>query len=854
MRLPSVILGFLITVASPLLAQVTVTTKSLPFGGLFQDYNATLAASGGSGNYSWSIITGNPPPGINFDPAMGELFGNPNTAGTFTFTVQVIDTQTPTLKASKQLSIGIMQITTPTRLPDANTCTAYSLQFALSDAPPPPFNWTVTDSELPPGFSLDARSGVLSGMPTTAGSFSFTIVVTSTPNKIYAIQGFSINVSSLCFLTTSLPDGDLNSFYRQSLIASGGVPPYTFGIKSGNLPTGLSLDTKSGLISGTPTAIGTYTFSLEVSDSLPCCSTTIQSYSVKINPELLITSTSPIPPGTAGAAYSYAFTATGGSTPYVFTTSNPPAGLDLSSAGVLSGIPLPGSYSFTVTLSDGGRNSISKDFKFTVITAGPVLQVSPLALTFNAVFEGDSPTPQFIDVTPVGTEPVDFRVQLDGGSVDSPAPSWISVTPVSATAPARLLVTVNQGSMVAQTTSARVRVNDLTGNAIIVMVTLNIAGGSPQLQVVPDTLHFAARSGTPGTLEQTLGIRSTGGGGPVVFSTFVQNNSTWISGVTPGSGQTVPNATVFLKVQVNTQGLQVGSYHDVILFSSNAATIQVPVALFVSANGAILDLNVTGIRFQARTGGGFSNPQTVQIFDIGDPNSSLTWSADLMNGSDLFSISTSNGTATPNNPGSLMVTPNADALQKQAGGYYGLLKITSTQAQNSPLYVVLVLDLTDPANAPLPDPSPGGLVFVGTAGKPLSAGQIDQRQHQQYSAGFVPTRNPNHRWRRLAYCDAGEWKRFRRQSRAGYSDGGSIPARPRNLHGRGGDLDVGRAAFGEYHADCPTAVLIGRQIPDRPARHGELHSSRTRPHGNGPGQQFRRACGLAGCDYSAIER
>ena len=326
-------------------------------------------------------------------------------AGTFSFTVQVTDFQTPTLTASKQFSIGIIQITTPAQLPDANTCTAYSLQFTESDGPPPPYNWSVSDSALPPGFNLDARSGLLTGVPTTAGSFGFTIQALSTTTQLYAYKNFSMNVSSLCFLTTSLPDGDLNSFYRQSLVASGGVPPYTYGIKSGNLPPGLSLDTSSGLISGTPTKVGSYTFSLEVSDSASnslssSSSTIVQSYSVKINPELLFTSTSPIPPGTAGATYSYTFTGTGGSTPYAFSTSNAPNGLELSAAGVLSGIPLPGDYSFMVTLTDGGHNSIAQNFKLSVITAGPVLQVSPLALTFNAVFEGDAPTPQFIDVTP----------------------------------------------------------------------------------------------------------------------------------------------------------------------------------------------------------------------------------------------------------------------------------------------------------------------------------------------------------------------------------------------------------------------------------------------------------------------
>jgi hypothetical protein len=97
------------------------------------------------------------------------------------------------------------------------------------------------------------------------------------------------------------------------------------------------------------------------------------------------------------------------------------------------------------------------------------------------------------------------------------------------------------------------------------------------------------------------------------FSTSVQANSKWIVAVTPGSGQTRVNSTFFLKVQVNTQGLAIGSYHDVIVFSWSGGAVNVPVALFVSGNGAILGLSVTGIRFQARQGGGFTNPQTVAI-------------------------------------------------------------------------------------------------------------------------------------------------------------------------------------------------------------------------------------------------
>jgi uncharacterized protein (TIGR03437 family) len=732
MRLPGVVLGFLITVSSPLLAQLTITTTKLPFGGLNQQYMATITDSGAVGFVSWTISSGSLPPGVNLDVEVGTLFGAPTLVGTFNFTVTATDNQTAAV-ATKQLSIGVMQIANVPQLPDASTCSVYSQKFVVSDGPAPPFTWSIasnsfsnsfsklsTNFMVPTGLTLDPSTGVLSGTPTTGGDYSFTIIAFSPSANISASKVFSLTVSTLCLLGSTLPNGDVNSFYRQSLIASGGAGPYMWQVKTGGLPAGVSIDANTGLLSGTPTTAGNYSFTIQLKDSAGAIVT--QDFVVTINPALAFTTTSPLTGGTSGAAYSETIAATGGMTPYVFSTSNPPTGLTLSAAGVLSGTPSAGAFTFTATVTDSLRNSISMDFKLTIASAGPVLQVSPSAITFTAVFEGDAPVPQSIDVVPIGTQPVGFQVAVDGGA-NVVAPAWISVTTTGATAPARIVVHANQGTLATQTSTARVRIMDSSGTPTIVLVTLKIVNGAPQLQVVPDTLHFAARSGTPGTLVEILGVRSIGGGGPISFNTFLQNNSSWISGVTPASGTTVPNSTVFLKVQVNTQGLQVGSYHDVILFSSNAATISVPVALFVSGNGAILGLDVSGIRFQARVGGGFSNPQTVQVLDVGDPASSLAWTADFVTGSQFFSASATSGTASPSNPSTLVLTPTASALQMPAGGYYGLLKISSSQALNSPLYVVLVLDMESAASPPLPDPTPAGLVFIAPAGKPLAAGQ-----------------------------------------------------------------------------------------------------------------------------------
>ncbi len=717
MHFPRLLLAALVTVSSPLLAQIAISNTSLPYGGVGQDYLASITVTG-STDFTVRVTPSPPTPGVFFNGDLLRFEGTPTTAGAFPVTVTATDGQTQS-SVSKQFTIFVMQISTPPQLPDADTCSNYSQSLAVTDGPPPPYNWSFSDSEPPPGLTINSTSGILSGIPTASGPFSFTVKAFSASANVYALENFSLTVSSLCFFSATLPSGDLNSFYRESLIVSGGAAPLTWTVKAGNLPTGVTIDPKSGLLSGTPTVAGPFTFTIQVVDNTGATAT--QSFSITINPALVFTTVSPLPGGTAGVSYTTTFAATGGVAPYIFSTQDPPQGLTLSQQGVLSGMPGMGTFTIPMTVTDNLHNSVSMNFVVTFVSAGPTLGVSPTSLTFSAPFEGDSPPPQFIDVTPLGTQPLNFHVLVDGGA-GVPAPAWISVTPLAATAPARLVVAVNQGTLAAQSSNARVQVVDNSGNAVVVMVTLNISSAAPQLQVTPDTLHFAARASTPGTLVETLGVRSSGGGGPISYSTFVQNNSSWITGVTPSSGQTVPNSTVLLQVQINTQGLQVGSYHDVILFSSNAATVSVPVALFVSASGAILDLSVFGERFQARSGGGFSNPQTVQILDVGDSGSSLAWTATLMNGSQYFSLSASNGNASPTNPGSLTVQPTASALQMPAGGYYGLLKISST-ALNSPLYVVLVLDLANASTPPLPDPSPAGLVFIGPAGQTVSAGQ-----------------------------------------------------------------------------------------------------------------------------------
>ena len=108
---------------------------------------------------------------------------------------------------------------------------------------------------------------MISGTPIAAGTFNFTVQVMDA-NAFTATKALSITMyDPLSITTTSLPNGKLNTAYSQTLAATGGKTPYTWSIASGSLPGGLKLNTTTGVISGTPTKTGTFSFTVMVKDA-----------------------------------------------------------------------------------------------------------------------------------------------------------------------------------------------------------------------------------------------------------------------------------------------------------------------------------------------------------------------------------------------------------------------------------------------------------------------------------------------------------------------------------------------------------------------------------------------------------
>jgi predicted small secreted protein len=134
-----------------------------------------------------------------------------------------------------------------------------------------PYAWSIVLGQLPPGLSLNAATGAIVGTPKQAGTFSFTAEVkdSSLFQQETALQSLSMAIAPppLLITTTSLPTAALGQTYTLQLQASGGVPPYTWSIIDGALPSYLTLDSPTGLISGTPTEMGTFSFTVQVTDS-----------------------------------------------------------------------------------------------------------------------------------------------------------------------------------------------------------------------------------------------------------------------------------------------------------------------------------------------------------------------------------------------------------------------------------------------------------------------------------------------------------------------------------------------------------------------------------------------------------
>ncbi len=526
-------------------------------------------------------------------------------------------------------------------------------------------------------------------------------------------------LAQISITTPSLPDGAVNIQYSFTMSSSGATPPMIW--TATGLPPGLTMIGVT--ISGFPTTTGVYGVTVNLRD-VNNNRTTSRQYSLTIVPEPVITTPVFLPDATVGFPYSIQLQSnTAGTWALAGIGARPPPGLTLTPGGLLSGIPTdPGGYVIGINVVtpfvtvNGRFVTLYRAFRLTI---HPRISAAPSSLRFSGNAGGDAPGMQNLVITSASTG-VPFSVQVDDGN-GGPAPPWLVLPIRNGATVAVVSAGVSPAGLSAGTYSARIRFTGVAGSTPTdIPVTLTLVDAPPSLSVQPTLLHFTATRISTGPQQQSISLRNAGGGGPIPFSADIVGDSPWISGISVSSASVPAPGVAFLAVTVTPVGLQPGSYTDSIRLRTALGDTLVPVSIFISGGGAALNLSAAGLTIPAVQGSLNTRTFPVTVYNVGDPGTTVTWTAQVLRGQSLISLTTPQGSSTSIRSSTFGVQLTA-AATATAGPKSALVEISAPQAQQSTQYLTVVVNVEDPGFDQAPDPAPAGLVFVApAAGSPAA--------------------------------------------------------------------------------------------------------------------------------------
>jgi hypothetical protein len=332
----------------------TVNNPATNSGTVNVAFSQNFTTTNSIGAVTFTLNSGTLPTGITLSSA-GVLSGTPTQIGSFPITVHAVDANGCSANgATYTLTIGCQTITVNNPATSTGTVNvAFSQTFTSSNA-----IGAVTystSSTLPTGITLNSSTGVLSGTPTQSGTFP--IVVHAVDANGCSGNGATYTLVIGCqIITVNNPatnSGTVNTVFGQTFTSSNTIGTVTYTLNSGTLPAGLSLST-GGVLSGTPTQTGSFPITVTATDANGC-SGTGATYTLTIGCQTITVNNPATTTGTVNAAFSQSFTAGNTVGTLTFTTASTlPAGLSLSTAGVLSGTPTQtGSFPIVVHVVDG---------------------------------------------------------------------------------------------------------------------------------------------------------------------------------------------------------------------------------------------------------------------------------------------------------------------------------------------------------------------------------------------------------------------------------------------------------------------------------------------------------------------
>lgn len=565
---------------------------------------------------------------VRLGPLTGALKGKiyqgtytftPVAAGSYTFTLNCGGIET----GSATVTVGNnVMIVTTSPLPGGTVSKKYTAEVTATGGTLP-YTWATQNSApLPAGLTAAADASgnfYITGTPTQFGTYTVGIGVLDSSSPQQGTQkSFQLAIESGLSLTPTLSNGKIDTAYSQTASATGGIGPYKWTLASGKLPTGLTLNATTGVISGTPTAAASYKFSITVTDSEVTPATYTQAYTVSTSPDPL---TVPYQKFncTVHAKCTGAFTATGGIPPYTWKVTahtllpgqnpiyvTPPPTLTFSTDGSFSGVPtqwaaLPDSADiiFTAEVTDSESPAVSDAgiVEFAIASDLAIVSVPLPTAYLGSTYLSPAPaasggTPPYTwKIVPTSTSYYPDFYANSQGQVGFPTPKGNAPTtagdylfnyivfdsegvPASASMEATLDILPTPVSSITVLTSSNLTAG--TGSSVVLTATVTATGNTPTGVVTfyngsvvlgtgtlgaAGTASLTTTFAAPGTYTLTA---SYGGGGAVLGSVSAAVTETVVTpsvtaSVSPGTLTVLPGSSGTLTITLTTVGGYTGT-------------------------------------------------------------------------------------------------------------------------------------------------------------------------------------------------------------------------------------------------------------------------------------------------------
>ena len=441
---------FTLYVRNPIQPVLSIPPQTTDLGSasVGQQTNVTLTVNDGVPPYSWSVASGSSlPPGLgllgpsvltNLNPGGAAIAGTPTTAGTYSFSLCATDGAGTTVCRGYVLRVPPFNVLGGNP-PAALAGSPYARRFAAVGGTAPhsfaalPADASIVDP-LPPGITLGS-DGTLAGTTSSTGTYNFFLQVSDADgNLLRKLISLQVNNAGGVRVTNQPVFSRAAGGGFALRLATSATPAtdFTWSLQGGSLPPGVTFATglsptqfpNATWLAGRVAAPGEYSFTVRATETANVSNVADHRFTFKISPMQFVDPAWELfnvldaPSGRVGDPYSFTFKVAGGTAPYTFAASpfDPlPAGLTLSPAGVLSGVPAAGAagqYSITPIVTDANGDS--------AIAAGVTLVIAPAGTVAPLARSGGNP--------PSASAGVPYAFALDGILRGGTAPfTWAAV-------------------------------------------------------------------------------------------------------------------------------------------------------------------------------------------------------------------------------------------------------------------------------------------------------------------------------------------------------------------------------------------------------------------------------------------